>query len=249
MGKLEWMFHGPKLREALAATDLLALELDAADPKVQQGVVRAMMKPGRPLDEALQKRLAAQRAAVCLPPGAIDKMHPVMQVVTLSVLAARWEGLDTAFGSESALAAGARSVGMKVVSLETAERQFEALIPADKADQETDIVRLSLDQLERGQTRGVLQRLTRAWERGNQADFDQYGDWCECMGTAIERDLMKRINDDRNPGLADAIDALHGQGHKVFAAVGALHMSGPAALPKLLAARGYSVERIRFAAP
>jgi uncharacterized protein YbaP (TraB family) len=32
----------------------------------------------------------------------------------------------------------------------------------------------------------------------------------------------------------------------VFAAVGALHMTGPQGLPRLMAARGYLVERIPF---
>ena len=36
-------------------------------------------------------------------------------------------------------------------------------------------------------------------------------------------------------------------GKRVFAAVGALHMIGPTALPSLLAARGYRVERVEFA--
>ena len=54
---------------------------------------------------------------------------------------------------------------------------------------------------------------------------------------------MRRLKVDRNPALADRIAALHIQGHRVFAAVGALHMTGPMTLPRLLAARGFSVER------
>jgi hypothetical protein len=37
---------------------------------------------------------------------------------------------------------------------------------------------------------------------------------------------------------------LHAQGQRVFAAVGALHMTGPNALPVLMAGRGYHVERV-----
>ena len=50
--------------------------------------------------------------------------------------------------------------------------------------------------------------------------------------------------DDRNPGLADGIDRLHREGRRVFAAVGALHMAGPRGLLRLLAARGFTVERL-----
>jgi hypothetical protein len=59
--------------------------------------------------------------------------------------------------------------------------------------------------------------------------------------------LLRRLNDERNPNLAARIDALHARGQRVFAAVGALHMTGPRALPALLAQRGYRVERVDFA--
>ena len=56
---------------------------------------------------------------------------------------------------------------------------------------------------------------------------------------------MKRLNEDRNPLLADRLAALHG-GTTFFAGIGALHMTGPQALPRLLAARGFQVQRILF---
>jgi uncharacterized protein YbaP (TraB family) len=62
-----------------------------------------------------------------------------------------------------------------------------------------------------------------------------------------DRAFIKRLNDDRNPGLANRIDALHGEGRRVFAAVGALHMTGAMGLPRLLAQRGFRVERVDFA--
>jgi uncharacterized protein len=55
---------------------------------------------------------------------------------------------------------------------------------------------------------------------------------------------MKRALDDRNPALAEHIDALHQSGKQVFAAVGSLHMFGPLGLPALMAKRGYRVERV-----
>ena len=57
---------------------------------------------------------------------------------------------------------------------------------------------------------------------------------------------MRRLNDERNPALADGIEAQHRRGRRVLAAVGALHMTGPQALPVLLAQRGFKVERVGF---
>ncbi len=244
VGKLDWVFPGAKLREALAQSDVLALELDPTDPAIQQDIARALLVPSQPLAEDLRARLAKQLAAACIPESAMKQMHPVMQVVSLSVLLAKWEGLDAAFGTEPALANQAKAAGKRVVSLETAKRQIEALIPADAADQEPELIRSGLEQLEKDQVRPVLRRMVRAWEQGKLSDFENYATWCECLNTAADRALYERINDQRNPGLAQSIEGLHRNGSAVFAAVGALHMTGPASLPKLLAGLGFKVERV-----
>ena len=57
---------------------------------------------------------------------------------------------------------------------------------------------------------------------------------------------MRKLNDDRNAPLADGIENQHRLGKRVFAAVGALHMTGPQGLPLLLAQRGFKVERVAF---
>ena len=66
------------------------------------------------------------------------------------------------------------------------------------------------------------------------------------INTEAEAKFYRRLNDERNPGLAAGIDKLHRDGKRVFAAVGALHMTGPKALPTLLANMGYKVERVVF---
>jgi uncharacterized protein len=58
---------------------------------------------------------------------------------------------------------------------------------------------------------------------------------------------MKKMLDDRNGPLAEAIDILHLRGKPVFAAVGALHMVGAMGLPALLSNKGYTVTRVEFA--
>jgi len=86
-----------------------------------------------------------------------------------------------------------------------------------------------------------------AWEAGDLETLAQYEQWCECAQTEDDRAAMRRLNDERNPLLADGIAARHKAGKRVFAAVGALHMTGQQALPLLLAQRGFKVERVAFA--
>ena len=131
-----------------------------------------------------------------------------------------------------------------MVSLETAASQLAALLAQDDAEVQA-IVQDALDDLEAGRPRETLRKSVQVWEAGDLAELNRYLEWCDCDKTERDRRLMKRVLDDRNPGLAQGIDALHAQGKRVFAAVGALHMIGPTGLPVLLAQRGYAVERLR----
>jgi hypothetical protein len=242
VGRFEWAFPGPTLVQAFRATDVLALEVDLGDPQRAQA---AMARPtgAPPLPPALAARLQRQIDLACLPAAALASLHPVMQAMTLAVLAGRWDGLDPAWGQEQVLAAMAQATRRRVIGLETPELQIAALLPSGH-DRALAMVTQLLDQLEQGSVRRQMQRLGAAWEAGDLEAFERYETWCECVQDDADRAFMRRINDDRNPGLADRIDALHREGRRVFAAVGALHMSGPKALPALLRERGYEVQRV-----
>jgi uncharacterized protein YbaP (TraB family) len=170
-------------------------------------------------------------------------MHPVMRAVSLSVLEARWVGLDAGYAQEASLAGFGRTAQMRVVSLETPELQMAALLPASDAESAAMVAQM-LEQLESGATRRSIVRLAAAWERGDIGELANYERWCECVVSDADRGLLKRLLDDRNGGLADGIEALHRDGRRVFAGVGVLHMVGPTGLPALLAARGFQVERV-----
>jgi uncharacterized protein YbaP (TraB family) len=247
VGKVGWIAPGPKLREALSDSDTIALEIDPSDPLLQRQIARASVQPAPALPDELKRRLNVQRDAVCLQDSIFDRLHPVLQLTTLGMMAARREGLDATFGSEITLAGFGKATGKRVVSLESVERQFAALIPPDLDAAELEaLLRSGLDQFEGDAIRRSTRRLANAWERGAIDDFEGYATWCGCIRNDADRRLMARLNDGRNPALADGIAALHARGAKLFAAVGALHMTGEQGLPKLLAQRGFAVERIAF---
>ncbi|MBL8341773.1 MAG: TraB/GumN family protein [Rubrivivax sp.] len=245
VGKPGWQALGPLTAAALRASDTLALEIDPTDPAVLAAL--ADTTPAPRLPEALNQRLLAATQRACLPLLALAGLHPVLQATTLTVLDARWLGLDPNHSLEMLLAQRAKARRMKVVSLESVELQKQVLVPADAAEA-VAVIEQALDQLENLASRRVLERLVRAWESGDLATLERYEQWCECAGTDEERAFLRRLNDERNAPLADRIARLHGQGRRVFAAIGALHMTGPAALPRLLAERGFKVERVNFAA-
>lgn len=240
VGRLEWSQPGPQLRQALAGSDVLALELDPADPALPAQLQEAMRRAPAP-DPALRQRLQQQATAACLPEGALQGLPPTLQLMTLTLLQARHDALDAAFGQEQMLAAAARAAGLRIVALESAQQQIDLLLSADAA-----LVDEALDQLEAGRSRALMRRLAQAWADGDLQMLERYEQWCECADTEVQRAWLHQLNDARNASLAAGIDALHAAGNKVFAAVGALHMTGAQGLPRLLQERGYTVQRLQF---
>lgn len=251
VGKLDWAFPGPRVREALEGSETLALELDLTDPDVLAQLSRSM-KPDATrgtrfqLPPAAQQRLARQAQLACVGPDVLSGQHPVMQAITLTVLAARHDGLDPSYAQELVLGGIARAIDKRIVSLESAEMQAGLLVPSDQK-QALAITEQTLTQLEKGQARAMLVKVARVWDESDLEQLSNFEQWCGCADTEDARQFLRRVNDDRNGPMAERIDGLHSGGRTVFAAVGALHMTGPRGLPQLLQQRGYTVERVRFA--
>lgn len=243
VGKPAWRRFGPQVAAALRSTDVLALEIDPADPALLEAL--SELQPPATLPDALQTRLTQAYERACVSPEAMATLHPVLQATTLMVLEARWMGMDPTYAMEQLLAGHVRSLGRRVVSLETAAQQKAALVPADPAEA-LSVLEQSLTQLEDQSGRRVLGRLAQAWEKGDLAALEDYEAWCECATSEADKAFMRKLNDERNTPLADGIEAQHKKGQRVFAAIGALHMTGPAALPRLLQQRGFKVERVNF---
>jgi uncharacterized protein YbaP (TraB family) len=249
VARREWLVPGPTVRAALRAAETLALELDPLDATVQ----RAMAEAGAAraaaiaLPAPLRARLAARLRAECLPETALDTHGPEMRIALLTLIAARRDGLEAAYGIDLVLAGVARGRPMPVVSLETPPEQLRAL-QMPTADGALALLDAGLLELESGRARPMLVRMAQVWADADFATLARYDDWCDCRRTAGDAALMRRLLDDRNPLLAARIAALHAPGRPVFAAVGSLHMIGPTGLPALLAAQGFAVERVAFAA-
>jgi uncharacterized protein YbaP (TraB family) len=248
VGKLEWVFPGPKMMEALRAADTVALELDILDPDIQARTQKAIetQQGGAPLPAALAKRVRQQAEALCVPYDKLAKTAPEMQVALLELMAGRWEGLDAAYAVDAVLAGVGHGAEKEVVSLETPESQMQALTMKTQKETE-EYVGENLEELESGKVRKITKRLSDAWAHSDYAVMEHYQDWCECEKTEAERAMMKRMLEERNPAMAEKIDALHHSGKTVFAAVGSLHMFGAVGLPALMEKRGYKVERVELA--
>lgn len=248
--RVDWVMPGPTIVQAVAASDVVAVELDLSDPST----LEVLSRPADPavaqrvLDDGRRQRLQRLRARSCAPQALVERMRPLMQVMTISVLeAGRW-GYHADLSVDAMLMGMARASGKRLVALETAAQQLAALTPASEED-ERQLVDRSLQVMEAGGLRQRMDKIMRVWAEGDEAQLARYEQWCECMDTPAERRFTARINDERNPAMADKLAALHDGGARVFAGVGLLHMAGPQSLLTLLRARGFAVERVRFPTP
>lgn len=248
VARRDWMFPGPSIRAALAASDTLALELDMLDPETVRRMAAGLDTPGTAvLPAALQRRLERRARSECADPALFARLGPEMKIAALTMLAARRQGLEAVYGIDLFLAGYARSQGLRVVGLETPEEQLGALAlpgPGEAAA----LLDNGLAELDSGRAQALLARLAQLWADGEHATLAAYADWCDCLGTPAEAAAMRRLLDERNPVLARRLEALHASGSKVFGAVGSLHMIGPQGLPALLEKRGFRVERVVFEA-
>ena len=201
--------------------------------------------PARSLPPALVRRLDRRLAVECVDAATWGRFAPEFQVASLTVLAARRDGFDPSYAIDLVLAGLARDLQKPVVSLETPEAQMTALQMPTQAET-IAFVDDALKDLEAGRARPMLRRIAKVWVDGDYAELSNYAKWCDCLRTRSERAAMKRLLDDRNPGMAASIDALHTGGKQVFAAVGSLHMIGAHGLPALLKKRGYKIEQGEF---
>jgi uncharacterized protein len=244
---LDWMMLGAKTATALRDSDVLAVEIDVLDPKVQ-GVMKDLSKLGIKnveLPEKQKLRIAAVAKKVCAPVEVLATMHPTLQFATLALLDARFSKLEMAYGSEVVLIQTAQALKKPVESLETAELQMRTLTSGEPEEIISNI-ESGLAAFERGSGRKIMERIHRLWGDSNLVEFEKYEEWCECLRTSAERKFENRINADRNLGMAASIDKLHRDGKKVFTAVGSLHMIGPKGIPALMKNMGYKVERVSF---
>jgi uncharacterized protein YbaP (TraB family) len=195
VGKPAWRRFGPRTAAALRASDVLALEVDPNDPALLQAM--ADIRPPQPLPDELQARLNRAFERACMASESLATLHPVLQATTLMVLEARWLGMDPTYAMEQTLVAQARALGRRVVSLESAAQQTQALVPEDEEEARL-MLDQSLQQLEDLSGRRVLERLAKAWEAGDLEALEDYERWCECIASEADRAFLRKLNDERN---------------------------------------------------
>jgi uncharacterized protein len=240
IANLDWAMPGPTVGRALREAETIAIEADPGDPATGAGMAAPQKAHEAPsLPPALLDRLRDQAARACEPWESLQTMPPLMIVTRLTLLDARWDGLHTDYSLEAVLAAFARKTGKNLALLETVAIQRAAVIAGSPIDQALELDQ-RLTALEDGSARQAVAAIANAWARG---DLDTLR---RLFAPAESQATLDRMAGARNPAIAARIDQLHREGRRVFAAAGILHMVGDGALQRLLAERGFKIERVQL---
>jgi uncharacterized protein YbaP (TraB family) len=158
--------------------------------------------------------------------------------VQLSGLTVVKLGYDPAQGVDRVLADAARKAGKQVEGLETPEQQLSLFA---SAPDDVQLAYLAKVVGELGRVGPTVDQLLQRWSAG---DADGVGALLDSEIRSSPR-LAKIMIQDRNARWADWIAARMARPGVVFVAVGGGHLGGPGNLRELLAAKGFTIERVR----
>ena len=240
----------PRLAEALEQASTLALEIDPQQPPGElQRAVRehGMLEPGSAGYESMEPQQRAQLDRL-IAQGGIDagralRFKPVLLATLLTMAEYTRQGFKTGLSSEAWLARQARAKGVRVLELESLDRQLAMLDRLAEPDRWRFLDEM-MGTIVSGAQRKEARAMVQAWGSADREALDAIAARCELdasvSGSFVTRVLLK----ERNADLAGSLLDLLRQEPHTFAAVGVLHLLGSGSVPALLREKGVQVERI-----
>lgn len=234
---------------ALAAADELVLELDTRDEAAfQLALTRHARYPaGETIaghvsaDTLARLRAALHAEGIAL--SNVDQLKPWLLANYLMGLELQRSGLQRTLGNESFLLEQVKARGTVVTGLESADYQL-ALFDTMSGEEAERYLREALDQLADGRSLRAAKASIAAWRSGDPAALDAMMADAVDGGSVMAEFTRRMILGKRNPEMAQGIERIMKPGKTAFVGVGLLHLLGDDGLPKLLAQRGFTVERV-----
>lgn len=239
----------PEVSQALADASELVVELDTrANDAFQAAVARhGMYRQGdhiaRHVGPDTLARLTTALHALGITVSSVGHLKPWLLANILMGLELERSGFERTHGNEFVLLANAQSRGTTVTELESADYQLALFDTLSDADSER-YLRESLAELSDGTSLRRARATIDAWNSGDVAALDALIPDAVNGGTVMAEFTRRMLLGKRNPEMAARIETIM-QGNKTtFVGVGLLHLLGADSLPRLLAQRGYRVERV-----
>jgi len=247
--KPEVKWETPKVKDALAASDVVYLEVKDIDPAsmaaMQPIVLQMGMDAEHPLSGKISKadvELMDSAAKGLGLPGEqmFEPMRPWMASMVLSMLPASKAGFAVDSGVDGKIAAEAKDLGKPVKGFETAEEQMHFLADIPEGEQ-VEMLHKTLVDMPKSATE--LNEMVADWTNG---EVDKIA--------AMENDEMKtkypalydKLLLKRNEKFAEVLAGLlkDPATGTVFVTIGAAHLAGPDSVMKMLEKKGFSAVRV-----
>ena len=247
--KPEVKWETPKVKDALAASDVVYLEVKDIDPAsmaaMQPIVLQMGMDAEHPLSGKISKadvELMDSAAKGLGLPGEqmFEPMRPWMASMVLSMLPASKAGFAVDSGVDGKIAAEAKDLGKPIKGFETAEEQMHFLADIPEAEQ-VEMLHKTLVDMPKSATE--LNEMVADWTNG---EVDKIA--------AMENDEMKtkypalydKLLLKRNEKFAEVLAGLlkDPATGTVFVTIGAAHLAGPDSVMKMLEKKGFSAVRV-----
>lgn len=221
----------------LSRADALAVEIDMTDMSIMPATAMALMEYGQLEGSSLSQVLGAKRVQAIeklLGEGNlqdIQHFRPWVLAVQLIISQAEELGYDNK-AIDDILVSKAKEQSISVISLEEPAEQLAVFGQLSMPEE--------LQMIDEALSEDGLLELQQGVDLWKQRDTET----AKKLLTAMQErnaNLYKAIYQDRNLTMVDKIIAINADKHKLFVAVGALHLYGKYSLIELLQQHGYSL--------
>ena len=240
---LEW--RTPRLEQAIAASDMLVMEIiQPDDPMALAGVMAKLaVSPNLPplVERVPEDKRAALEAAVAksgMPAAVLDRLETWAAALALVQASFQKLGLDPKDGAEKTLEASYKQAGKPLDALETAEYQLGLFDTLPEEAQRLLLVSAIEDS---GKAEAEFKAMVEAWAKGDVDAIARTFD----DETTLSPELRAALMTKRNAAWTEWLDQRMDKPGTVMVAVGAGHLAGQDSVQKMLEARGLKAERVQ----
>ncbi len=238
----------PAINDAFAASAVLALEVDLTPEGAGKMMMQLAQKGYYPEGETLADHIGEETLSrtkdalrsLRLPYSGMQRMRPWLLMVTLTLAKCATEGYQQAMGLDQHFLGRALKEEKPVVGIEDMDKHLDVLAGEPPETQEK-MLQQGIEELK--DIVPYMKRTLQAWQQGDGKGIEDL----IREALAKDKDLQghhKRLFDDRNVIMADAIETYLKTETVHFVVVGAGHLVGPKGIVKLLTDRKYRVRQI-----
>ena len=233
------------VQAAYQRSEVLAVELDATDPGLQQKLApHITYAPPDKLENHLSPATWKQLNELTGPGAqAMQSFKPVIVATALSLGMLQKMGYDNEAGIDLHFLKQAKADAKRIQEFETPEFQAQVLTSINDADSDA-MLSYTLDAMKNGEMLQTIDAMVNAWRSGNAQGLAKILREASSKDPGSEK-MMKALFDERNILMTDKIIQLLQSGKPAFIVVGAGHMAGPKSIVDLLQKKGIKVTQIK----